>query len=100
LRASVETAKQWRTDKFLRHLEVCEFRFGPELAQTLSQAWMIAVDKDMSLTLTGNGDVISEPTDGVIGAQFQFEFRVVLMFDGCCQESGLAVSSRSQRLAR
>ena len=28
---------------------------------------MIAVDKDMSLTLTGNGDVISEPTDGVIG---------------------------------
>ena len=29
---------------------------------------MIAVDKDMSLTLTGTGDVISEPVDGVIGA--------------------------------
>lgn len=28
---------------------------------------MIAVDKDLSITLSGNGDVISEPVDGVIG---------------------------------
>src|SRR5689334_17195459 len=31
------------------------------------QAMMIAVDKDVSITLSGNGDVISEPADGVIG---------------------------------
>lgn len=49
LRASVELAKQWRTDKFLRHLE----------------AMIIACDKDVSLTITGNGDVV-EPKDGVI----------------------------------
>lgn len=51
LRAAVELAKMWRTDKYLRHLE----------------AMLIAVDKDVSITLTGNGDVISEPSDGVIG---------------------------------
>lgn len=49
LRASVELAKQWRTDKYLRHLE----------------AMIIACDKDVSLTITGNGDVV-EPKDGVI----------------------------------
>lgn len=48
-RACVELAKLWRTDKYLRRLE----------------AVMIVVDKDVSLTLTGNGDVISAP-DGVI----------------------------------
>jgi len=51
LRACVELAKMWRTDKYLRHLD----------------AMLIAVDKDMSVTLGGNGDVISEPMDGVIG---------------------------------
>jgi ATP-dependent HslUV protease subunit HslV len=51
MRASVEMAKQWRTDKYLRHLE----------------AWMIAADKDQSLTLTGNGDVIAGPANGVVG---------------------------------
>ena len=51
LRASVELAKMWRTDKYLRHLE----------------AWVVAVDKDTSITLTGNGDVLSQPDSGVIG---------------------------------
>lgn len=51
MRASVAMAKMWRTDKYLRHLE----------------ALMIACDKDVSLTITGNGDVL-EPHDGVIGA--------------------------------
>ena len=47
-RACVELAKDWRTDKYLRKLE----------------AMMIVVDKDTSLILTGNGDVL-EPEDGV-----------------------------------
>jgi ATP-dependent HslUV protease subunit HslV len=48
-RCCVELAKNWRTDKYLRRLE----------------AIMVVVDKDVSLTLTGNGDVISSP-DGVV----------------------------------
>ncbi|GBG32904.1 ATP-dependent protease subunit HslV [Hondaea fermentalgiana] len=48
-RSCVELAKLWRTDKYLRRLE----------------AIMIVVDKDVSLTLTGNGDVLHSP-DGVI----------------------------------
>ncbi len=49
-RACVELAKDWRTDKYLRKLE----------------ALMAVADKETSLILTGNGDVV-EPQDGVIG---------------------------------
>lgn len=49
-RACVELAKDWRTDKYLRKLE----------------ALMAVCDKDTSLILTGNGDVV-EPEDGIIG---------------------------------
>lgn len=48
LRAAVELAKDWRTDKFLRNLE----------------AMMIVADKDVTLILTGNGDVL-EPENGI-----------------------------------
>ena len=49
LRAAVELTKDWRTDRVLRHLE----------------ALMIAVSKDYSLIISGNGDVI-EADDDVI----------------------------------
>lgn len=49
LRAAVELAKDWRTDKYLRNLE----------------ALMIVADKDSLLVLTGNGDVL-EPEGGII----------------------------------
>ena len=49
-RACVELAKDWRTDRYLRKLE----------------AMMIVVDKNVSLVLTGTGDVL-EPEGGVIG---------------------------------
>jgi len=48
MRAAVELAKDWRTDKYLRNLE----------------AMMIVADKDVTLILTGNGDVL-EPAAGV-----------------------------------
>ncbi len=48
-RACVELAKDWRTDKYLKQL----------------QAMLIVVDKDTSLVVTGNGDVI-EPEHGVV----------------------------------
>ncbi len=49
-RASVELAKDWRTDRYLRRLE----------------AMMAVSDTDVSLVLTGTGDVL-EPDDGLIG---------------------------------
>jgi ATP-dependent HslUV protease subunit HslV len=50
MRASVELAKDWRTDRYLRHLE----------------AMMIVADKDETLVITGNGDVL-QPENGVAG---------------------------------
>src|SRR5437764_13849222 len=50
MRAAVELAKDWRTDRYLRRLE----------------AMMIVADKDVSLVLTGTGDVL-EPEAGVMG---------------------------------
>lgn len=49
LRAAVELAKDWRTDKFLRNLE----------------AMLIVADKDVTLVVTGNGDVL-EPEQGIV----------------------------------
>lgn len=50
VKAAVELAKEWRTDKVLRKL----------------QALMLAVSKTKSLLISGNGDVI-ESEDGVLG---------------------------------
>lgn len=48
-RAAIELAKDWRTDRMLRRLE----------------AMLAVADKDCSLVVSGNGDVI-EPSDGVV----------------------------------
>jgi ATP-dependent HslUV protease subunit HslV len=50
MRACVELAKDWRTDRYLRRLE----------------AMMAVADRAVSLILSGNGDVL-EPEDGMIG---------------------------------
>jgi ATP-dependent HslUV protease subunit HslV len=49
-RACVEMAKDWRTDRYLRRLE----------------AMMIVVDSSISLTITGNGDVLEPEEDGIM----------------------------------
>lgn len=49
MRACVELAKDWRTDKYLRNLE----------------AMMLVADKKITLCVTGNGDVL-EPEHGVM----------------------------------
>jgi len=49
-RTCVELAKDWRTDRYLRRLE----------------AMMAVADKEVSLILSGNGDVL-EPEDDIIG---------------------------------
>ncbi|MEL7370167.1 MAG: ATP-dependent protease subunit HslV [Myxococcota bacterium] len=48
LRASVELAKEWRTDRYLRRLE----------------AMLVVADRERTLLLSGTGDVI-EPEDGL-----------------------------------
>ncbi|MEY4091564.1 MAG: hypothetical protein RLZZ496_746 [Pseudomonadota bacterium] len=50
MRASVELAKDWRTDRYLRRLE----------------AMMLVADQKVGLILSGNGDVL-EPENGVMG---------------------------------
>ena len=49
MRAAVELAKDWRTDKYLRNLE----------------AMMIVADAETMLVITGNGDVL-EPEGGIV----------------------------------
>jgi ATP-dependent HslUV protease subunit HslV len=49
MRASVELAKDWRTDRYLRRLE----------------AMMLVADRSVTLALTGNGDVL-EPEGGIM----------------------------------
>jgi ATP-dependent HslUV protease subunit HslV len=48
MRASVELAKDWRTDRILRRLE----------------AMLLVADRDSTLVITGNGDVL-EPEAGI-----------------------------------
>src|ERR1044071_6034892 len=48
-RAAVELGKEWRTDKYLRHLE----------------ALLVVADEKASLVISGGGDVI-EPDDGIV----------------------------------
>ena len=48
-KASVELAKEWRTDKILRRLE----------------ALLVVMDKEHSFIVSGNGEII-EPDDGIV----------------------------------
>ena len=66
LRSAVELAKDWRTDRMLRRLE----------------AMLSVADKDVSLIITGNGDVL-EPEQGIVaigsgGAYAQSAARALL----------------------
>ena len=84
MRACVEMAKAWRMDKYLRRLE----------------AVMIVCDENVSLTLTGTGDVI-EPEDGIIGIGSGGAFataaaRALLTVDGL---SAADIGRRSMKVA-
>ena len=74
LRAAVELAKDWRTDKYLRNLE----------------AMMIVADKEVTLILTGNGDVL-EPEAGIaaIGSGGNFALaaaRALVEYERRCRD--------------
>lgn len=83
MRSCVELAKDWRTDKYLRRLE----------------AMMIVIDKNISLVLTGNGDVL-EPEDGIVaigsGGNFALSAaRALIDFDLSAEE----ICVRSMKIA-
>jgi len=83
-RACVELAKDWRTDRYLRRLE----------------AMMLVADRDVSLTITGTGDVL-EPDDGVmaIGSGGNYALaaaRALYPLDGISAEE---VANRAMEIA-
>ena len=83
LRAAVELAKDWRTDKYLRNLE----------------AMMIVADKDVTLILTGNGDVL-EPAAGIaaIGSGGNFALSAATaLFD--YEEDAETVARKAMKIA-
>jgi ATP-dependent HslUV protease subunit HslV len=83
LRAAVELAKDWRTDKYLRNLE----------------AMMIVADKEITLILTGNGDVL-EPASGVaaIGSGGNFALAAATaIFD--YEEDAETVARKAMKIA-
>jgi ATP-dependent HslUV protease subunit HslV len=84
MRACVELAKDWRTDKYLRRLE----------------AMMIVIDKDISLVLTGNGDVL-EPESGIaaIGSGGNYALAAAKALDTVSSLSAKDVVQKSMKIA-
>src|SRR3954469_20558643 len=80
LRACVELAKDWRTDRYLRRLE----------------AMMAVADKNVSLVLTGTGDVL-EPEDGLIGIGSGGSFALSAARALVGIESGLSAKDIAER---
>ena len=68
MRSCVELAKDWRTDRYLRRLE----------------AMMLVADKEVSLILSGTGDVL-EPKDGLMaigsGGNYALAARAMFQLD-------------------
>ena len=65
----MELAKEWRTDRLLRHLE----------------AMLAVADRETSLIISGSGDVI-EPQDGILaigsGGMYALAAARGLLYDG------------------
>lgn len=83
MRACVELAKDWRTDRYLRRLE----------------AMMLVADKTVTLAITGNGDVL-EPEHGTMaigsGGNYAFAAARALMD---CDKSAEDVARRAMEIA-
>jgi ATP-dependent HslUV protease subunit HslV len=84
LRAAIELAKDWRTDRYLRRLE----------------AMMAVADKEVSLLLSGTGDVL-EPEGGIIaigsGGNYALSAaRALIDVDGLDAE---AIARKSMKIA-
>jgi ATP-dependent HslUV protease, peptidase subunit HslV len=84
VRACVELAKDWRTDRYLRRLE----------------AMMAVADKTTSLVLTGTGDVL-EPEDGLIGigSGGSFALSAARALTGATELSAREIAERAMKIA-
>ena len=83
-RAAVELAKDWRTDKFLRHLE----------------ALLLVCDKEQTFLLSGQGDVI-EPDGGIaaIGSGGPFAHAAAQALAEHTQLSARQIAEQSMQIA-
>ena len=85
MRASVELATMWRMDKYLRRLD----------------ASLIVADKDVSLQITGNGDVV-ESHDGIlsIGSGSPYALAAARALYGSCEDmDALDIAKRAMKIA-
>jgi ATP-dependent HslUV protease subunit HslV len=84
MRACVELAKDWRTDRSLRRLE----------------AMMAVADRQVSLVLTGTGDVL-EPEDGLIGigSGGSYALSAARALVGSTELSAREIAERSLKIA-
>jgi ATP-dependent HslUV protease subunit HslV len=83
-RAAVELAKDWRTDKFLRHLE----------------ALLLVSDKEQTFLLSGQGDVI-EPDGGIaaIGSGGPFAEAAAKALADHTQLTGRQIAEEAMKIA-
>lgn len=83
-RASVELAKDWRTDKMLRKLE----------------ALILAADQDRTLLLSGTGDVIEPADDAIaIGSGGPYAYAAALAYLDHSDLSAAEIAKRSLFIA-
>jgi ATP-dependent HslUV protease subunit HslV len=84
LRASVELAKEWRTDKFLRRLE----------------AMLLVADKERMLLLSGTGDVIEPAADVIaIGSGGSFAQAAALAYLDSSELTAREIAEKSLKIA-
>jgi ATP-dependent HslUV protease subunit HslV len=83
-RASVELAKDWRTDRALRRLE----------------AMLLVADRNRIYLLSGNGDVI-EPEEGIIGigSGGSFAYAAALAYADASELSAREIAERAMGIA-
>ena len=83
-RASVELAKEWRTDRILRRLE----------------AMLLVADESITLLLSGNGDVI-EPDEGAvaIGSGGNYAFSAAMAYLDGSDFDAKTIAEKSIRIA-
>ena len=84
LRAAVELAKDWRTDKYLRRLE----------------AMLIVANKELCFIISGNGDVL-EPEDGIaaIGSGGNYAIAAARVLKDIKELSAEEIVRRSMKVA-
>ena len=83
-RAAVELAREWRTDRALRRLE----------------AMLLAADKEKTLLISGNGDVIEPATDALaIGSGGNYAYAAALAYLDGSDLSAREIAEKSLHIA-